>query len=284
MAAIGSYYLEVVREAVDRVAKFAKAQGLVIGVVLSFLGVAVGLGVEIYRHPSRSALVKDLNELLVTALISGVAPIIIVGFAAFVFYLVRAPAELADKSRLAYEELATSRLVLLREHAEITAKFNLRIEQFEQQIAARTPDLTFKIEYWGQLMTFLGPGESFGNNVLIELSIRNSGERTALSDWKLEIPSITTEPISPRRDPWQEQALKHLRDGQTGARLTSDILAKTDAGLGRGDIVRGAMIFLIPGMSRQIYDDTTFRAYLRCLDARGLSQATQSEEPAIKIG
>jgi hypothetical protein len=133
-------------------------------------------------------------------------------------------------------------------------------------------------------MTALDPRESSGNNILIELCIRNSGERTALSDWKLEIPSITTAPISPRRDPWQGQVLKQLRDDKTGGRLTSDILAKTDVGIGKGDIIRGAMIFLIPALSRQIYDDATFKADLRCLDARGLPQATQSEEPAIKIG
>jgi len=266
---VGRYYISVLRDALSRSLGFSKSQGLVTGIVLVALGIVVGMGF-FHWHGPPSGDPAYMKELMTTAIISGFAPIIIVGVGVFLYHLVRAPAELAKDARLAYEGSEKNGQALTD-----------LVEQLKQRLASRKPDLVFKIEYWGQLTGQIGD-YSF-NNLIVELSVRNSGERTALSDWELEIPSITAEPISPRKDPWQDMVFKSVRDTKTGGRLMTDLMVRTDDGLGKGDIARGTMMFLVPGLSHEIAGDSKFVVRLTCLDALGEKHLVQSEGAAINI-
>ena len=240
---------------------------------------------EYRRHPSWGFLLKDTHELLITALISGIVPIIALGLGSFLFFLVRAPAVLAQRERDAFDRLEHSKTALVQQHAQLETEFTSQIEELQNRLAARDPALHFKIEWLGQLMMFLGPQEGYGSNILVEVSIRNSGERTALSDWTLEIPSVTSEAIPSRMDPWVERVFDNLRNEKTGGRETSDVMTRAARGLSKGDIARGALMFLIPDISaRDLSADNTLRACLRCVDARGLPHVVQSDEPPISIG
>ena len=265
------YHASVFQHALRDALRFAWSQGLPITLAITIIGIATGI-VFWHRYAQSADSVEQMRDILLTGVVSTILPVSIVGLAIFFVFLVRAPADLAEQARSAYIGLELTRRVLSE-----------RIGELEGQLASRAPDLTFKVEYWAQLMMSDGGGTPFGGNLLIELSIRNSGERTALSDWALEIPSIIDEPISPRVDPWQEYVLKNLRDRTTGGRLTRDLVTQTTAGLNKGDIARGALVFLIPKLSREIHGDSTVTVHLSCLDARGEKHVVQSEMPAIKI-
>jgi hypothetical protein len=263
------YYVSVVHRALSRSLDFSKSQGLTTGMVLVALGIVVGLCFFHWNGPP-SGDPAYMKELITTAIISGFAPIVILGVCALLYHLVHAPADLANDARLAYQGLEKNNRALTD-----------LVEQCEQRLAARKPNLVFKIEYWAQLMGQIG--DRSVSNIIVEISVRNSGERTALSDWHLEIPSITAGPISPRKDAWQEMVFKNVRDAKTGERLMTDLMDRTSAGLGKGDIAKGTIMFLVPELQREIYGDSKIVARLTCLDALAEKHLVVSEASAINI-
>jgi hypothetical protein len=159
-----AYYRRVLVEAKERTVVFARSQGLVTGIVLAVLGVACGIWMEYRRHSSGSATMKDIHELLLTAIISGVAPIMVLGLASFLFFLVRAPAVLAQREQYAFDRLQHSKAALVQQHAQLVAELTDQIEELQNRLGARDPALHFKIEWWGQLMMLLGAREGYGSN------------------------------------------------------------------------------------------------------------------------
>ena len=179
---------------------------------------------------------------------------------------------------LAWNDEHNGRLKAEIERDEVRAGFDRERAGLEAQIAAKHPKLTCKIESCDQLMAFLGHGEGYGTNIAFALSIRNSGARTALSDWKLEIPGVVTEPADPRNDPWQEMLLKSNK--------LDDLVPISQAGIDSGDIINGVLIFLVPNLTNEIFDDPATRLILSFTDAHGdthVAEADKSVRRRLKV-
>jgi hypothetical protein len=258
-AANDRYYLSVLRQAMSHSATFVNAQGLVTSLGLAVLGMFVDVAYHVHQHQGWGAAVNDIGQLV----LSGVIPVMLLAAIIFIYHLVRAPAELAALRRSEY------------------AMLEREADDLRHRLSAQQMDLSLSIEYWGQLT---GAAITAPTNVIFQITVRNSGPPTALSDWKLEIPSVTTEPVSPRRDPWQEMVFKNLRDARTGAQVLTDLLRRTAQRLDTGEIAQGTIMFDLTSLSRSIVGDETLRATLTCLDARGDKHCIQSQGAAVKIG
>lgn len=155
---------------------------------------------------------------------------------------------------LAWHDERDARLKAEIETAKIKAESDREREKLEAELASRRPDLSWKIESCVQLMTFLAQREGYGTNIAFTISARNGGAQTALSDWTLDIPGVTSGPVEPRSDPWQEMLIK-----QQGF---DDLASVSQAGIGSGAIVRGALIFLIPNLTLLSFTDAHGRTYV----------------------
>jgi len=172
---------------------------------------------------------------------------------------------------LAWQDEHDGRLKAEIETARVTVDFGKERAALDAQLAAKRPNLTCKIESCDQLMTFLGQEEGYGTNIVFMVSIRNSGARTALSDWKLEIPGVITEPADPRDDPSQAMLLKSNK--------FDDLVSVSQAGIGSGDIINGVLIFLVPNLTNEIFDDPATRFILSFTDAHGETHVAEADKP-----
>jgi hypothetical protein len=266
------YYGSVCRRAVSRSKDFWISQGLVIGVVLLVLGVLSGLAFIHWYSPPPPKGQHPMSDLIVTAIVSGLSPIVVIGVLVFLFYLVRAPAELAGLAQQQFGALEKTHQSFIEEHASAITKLHLEIGDLGQRLASRKPAFAISIQRWFQLM---GPNIGVPCNLIFQVTIRNSGERSALSDWKLEIPSLASEPISPHRGQWQEWVFGMVRDAKTGQRVLTDLVSQTEIGMDRGDIARGTLMFAIPDLSQSLVGKETIKATLTCLDAQGEQHCAQ---------
>lgn len=137
---------------------------------------------------------------------------------------------------------------------------------------AKRPDLLCKVEDCQQLLFQMGPRDGYGSNILLKLTLRNVGAKTALSDWRLEIPSIGTAAIEPRSDPWSDMLFKQNR--------LADLLKTSQFGIGQGDIVQGVLIFTVPGLTKEKGEHID-RLIVTFMDALGETHAAEWRKPPL---
>jgi len=219
-----------------------------------------------------------MNEQLANAVIWVFAPTFILAIGAFFYHLVRAPAELAERTRSEYSSLEKTLSAFNEDHANAVTKLNFVIGDLERRLNDRKPAFAISIQGWFQLM---GPSIGQPCNLIFQVTVRNSGGRSALSDWKLEIPSLASEPISPHRGQWQEWVFNMVRDAKTGQRVLTDLVSHTEIGVDRGDITQGTLMFAVPDLSQSLVGKETIKATLTCLDAQGEQHCAQ---PTTSLG
>jgi len=232
MSELHRYYASVLRHGAGRSTAFAHAWGLVASLVLAALGLVFGIGYQIHHDGGFKPAMSDLHQLTITALMSGFAPIVVVGLLTFIIYLVRAPAELAAVARC-------DRRRFQQKYDLEVAGYVAQIDELKARLSAPKPDLFFTIEQCLQLPYEMGA--AWGSTLLLDITLRNTGARTAISDWKLEAQPITKEPVLPKNDSYSEMFLRQNR-------LTS-VLKSAPFGISQGDILQGVLLFDVSGLN-----------------------------------
>ena len=268
---VRQYYVSLFREARSRSWDFSKSQGLATTIVLATLALGVALAF-VYWRPPPSGEGSYMNAQLANAVIWVFAPTFILGIGVFFYHLVRAPAELAERARSEYSSLEKTLSAFNEDHANVVTKLNFVVGDLERRVNDRKPAFAIAIREWFQLM---GPSIGQPCNLIFQVTVRNSGGRSALSDWKLEIPSLASEPISPHRGQWQEWVFGMVRDAKTGQRVLTDLVSQTEIGMDRGDIAQGTLMFAVPDLSQSLVGKETIKATLICLDAQGEQHCAQ---------
>ena len=132
---MAGYYRSVFRQATVRSLAFARTQGLVAGIALVAVGIPIG-----FAYQKWCAAVSDLHQLLVAAVVGGLAPNAVLAISVFFYYLVRAPAELAAIQESQYAALEHNRddlgerLVQLQSDRQIKLKVTVSMSKVGQDL------------------------------------------------------------------------------------------------------------------------------------------------------
>jgi hypothetical protein len=156
---LARYYISVFRTAAARTWVFASTQGLVVGIVLAFLGVATGIFFQLPEHPTWVTVAQNLSTLALTALVSGITPIFVLTGAAFCYQLLCAPADMAESSEAKCRDLEA------------------RLSEINKEIS-RGGSLVLSVK------NYRISADKGGLNVKADVLVVNPGEQTALHSWQ----------------------------------------------------------------------------------------------------